>query len=746
MSKFLSHARQPDPVTQAKIDDLLASMTLEEKVGQLVMLSAFAPMDWDQAFREQKLAEQKGETYEFPIKVSPRIIEKIRKGEAGATISAERMVNHEIQRTARHESRLGIPMLIGHDVIHGLHTVFPIPLAESCTWNPDLLEQAARAAAIEASTVGIDWIFAPMIDIARDARWGRIAEGAGEDPCLGTAMALARVRGFQTDDLPVGHRIAACPKHYVGYGAAEAGRDYNSVELSERTLRDIYLPPFKAALAAGAGSVMSAFNEIAGVPGTCNTFLLRTVLRDEWGWNGVVVSDYNSIGELVQHGVAADLREAAKLSILAGVDLDMESGAYDQHLASLVRDGEVPVALVDEAVRRVLQLKFSLGLFEHAEFDTTLAKNTLMAPEFQALALAVAQQSLVLLKNDEQVLPLTAGQQRIALIGPLANNRADLLGMWSMASQAYAVETVLHGLAQYDAQVIYEQGCSIEGDDLNLTAAVQAAEQADVVVLVVGESAAMSGEAHSRVYLGLPGSQPALFDALVATGKPLITVLMSGRPLVIPQIAQKSAALLVAWHGGIRAGQAVADVLFGAVNPSGKLTASFPRAEGQIPVFYAHKATGRPAEGAGTTQFFEPFRSTYLDESNAPLFAFGEGLSYSRFEYSDLAVLTPVVARDGVLQVTATVHNASNRAGAEVVQLYVRDLVGSVTRPVKELKGFQRITLAADEQQMVRFEIPVSELGFHGLDMQYCVEPGAFKVWIGPDSTDGLEGAFTVTA
>ncbi|MBE2266712.1 MAG: glycoside hydrolase family 3 C-terminal domain-containing protein, partial [Anaerolinea sp.] len=573
----------------------------------------------------------------------------------------------------------------------------------------------------------------------------RIAEGAGEDPCLGTAMALARVRGFQTDDLPVGHRISACPKHYVGYGAAEGGRDYNTVELSERTLRDIYLPPFKAALDAGAGSIMSAFNEIAGIPGTCNTFLLRTVLRDEWGWDGVVVSDYNSIGELVQHGVAADLREAARLSILAGVDLDMESGAYDQHLASLVRSGEVPVELVDEAVRRVLQLKFSLGLFEHAEVDASLAERTLMSPEFRALALEVAQQSMVLLKNEDHVLPLEAGKQRIALIGPLANNRADLLGTWSMASQASKVETVLHGLTQYDDRIIYEQGCSIVGDaDLNLAAAVNAAEQADVVVLVVGESAAMSGEAHSRVYLGLPGRQQELFDALAATGKPIITVLMSGRPLVIPQIAQKSAALLVGWHGGIRAGQAAADLLFGAVNPSGKLTASFPRTEGQIPVFYAHKATGRPAESEGTTQFHEPFRSTYLDESNSPLFAFGEGLSYSRFEYSDLDVLTPSVARDGTLRVTASVQNVSNRSGDEIVQLYVRDLVGSVTRPVKELKGFQRVTLAAGEKRQVRFDIPVSELGFHGVDMSYRVEPGAFKVWIGADSAHGLEGAFTV--
>lgn len=736
-----------DPQTEARVEALLNRMTLEEKIGQLVLENAFAPVDWAAVIAEQKLADETGRPFHLDLSESPTIVEHTRAGRVSAINSADLRINNRLQRVAREESRLGIPLLVGNDVIHGFRTIFPIPLAESCTWNPALLERASLAAASEAATMGINWIFAPMVDVARDPRWGRIAEGAGEDPYLGGLMAQARVRGFQSPNLPGGARISACPKHYVGYGAGEAGRDYNTVDLSERTLRDVHLPPFKAAFDAGAASTMSAFNEIGGVPGTCNAFLLRKVLREEWGWPGVVVSDFNSIGELVQHGVARDLREAARLSILAGVDIDMESGAYGRHLAQLVNDGSVPITVVNDSVRRVLRLKFSLGLFEHATIDEGLAAGQILRAEHRDLALEVARQSMVLLKNDGDVLPLAAQGLHVAVIGPLADDRADLLGTWAITGQSADVETVLEGFRSYldPDRLSHVRGCAIEGEKpFEVDAAVATARAADVVVLVLGESAAMSGESHSRATLGLPGRQAALLDAVAATGKPLVVVLMCGRPLVVPALVEKADALLVAWHGGIRAGQAVADLVFGGANPSGKLTASWPRVEGQIPIYYAHKSTGRPADGAGTTQWHQPFRSTYLDVPTAPLFAFGEGLSYARFEFSALQVAERRLTDDGVLRVSAVVQNISHRAGVEVAQLYVRDLTGSVTRPVKELKGFHRVELGPGESRTVDFQVPVQSLGFHRLDLTFGVEPGEYRVWIGPDSTQGLEGEFEV--
>jgi beta-glucosidase len=742
-----------------RIESLLAGMTLAEKVGQLVMQNAFAPIDWMEVGRQRKLADEKGLPYEMPLELSATIEEQVRGGHVTGINSADPRINARLQRIAVEESRLGVPLLVSQDVLHGFRTVFPIPLAAACSWNPELVERASRVAAVEACTAGISWFFAPMVDIARDPRWGRIAEGAGEDPFLGSAMARAQVRGFQSAGLPTGYRIAACPKHYAGYGAAEAGRDYNTVDMSERTLRDVYLPPFKAAFDAGAGSTMSSFNEIGGVPGTCNAFLLRTVLRDEWGFSGPVVSDFNAIAELVEHGVASDAKEAARLSILAGVDIDLDSGAYAAYLEELVREGAVPLEVVDEAVRRVLRLKWDLGLFEHPYADESLAEQHVLTADHRDLAVQLATQSLVLLKNEGQLLPLQPGGVKVALIGPLANSRADLLGTWATVGQASDVETVMAGVERYlgHGDLVYERGCSLTGGgtaegaggpvgagEADVAAAVAAARDADVVVVVVGEGADMSGEAHSRAHLGLPGRQQDLVDALAATGKPLVAVLICGRPLVVPRLTEQADALLVAWHGGIRAGRAVADVLFGASNPSGKLSASWPRAEGQIPVYYGHKSTGRPAEGAGTTQYDVPFRSTYMDEPNAPLFAFGQGLSYTTFAYRDLKVLTPVVSVGGTVKVCALVKNTGARAGEEVVQLYMRDLVSSVTPPVKELKGFQRIALAAGEEREVTFAVPVGELGRHGLDMYYSVEPGRFRVWIGPDSTTGLEGEFEV--
>jgi beta-glucosidase len=543
-------------------------------------------------------------------------------------------------------------------------------------------------------------------------------------------MAAARVRGFQSVA-----SVAACPKHYVGYGAVEAGRDYNSVDLSERALRDVYLPPFKAAFDAGAETVMSSFNDIAGIPATVNHFTLRTILRDEWRWPGVVVSDYSAINELIEHGVAADLKEAARLSLLAGVDMDMMSDAYDQHLAALVDEGAVPLELVDEAVRRVLRLKLRLGLFERLPIDLEAAQRSLLREDARALALRVAHESLVLLKNDNSTLPL-ARSARVAVVGSLAKARRDMLGCWAHIGSPDDVETIFDGLtAQLAAPPTYVS--------LDVGGALEAASGADVTIAVVGETADLSGEAHCRAHLGLPGHQQQLIDALAQTGKPLVVVLATGRPLVIPRLAEQASALLLAWHPGIRAGRAIADVLFGEVNPSGRLAIAFPRAEGQIPIYYGHKNTGRPPEGKGTLQFDVPFRSTYLDEPNSPLFPFGFGLSYTGFEYSFLTIESPVSER---VVARVTVTNSGTRAGAEVVQLYVRDLVASVTRPVRELKAFERVSLDPGESRTVRFEVPVERLGFTGLDMRNRVEPGDFKLWIGPDSASGLEGTFRITS
>lgn len=746
-----------DAATEERVEALLARMTLAEKIGQLVQLNPFGPFDLEAYEAQKRAAEEAGVPFQYAPRLRDDMEEMIRAGRIGSflNVMSPEIINH-CQRIAVEESRLGIPIITGADVIHGYRTIFPIPLGEASTWNPPLLERAARVAAEEASAAGVDWIFSPMIDIARDPRWGRVAEGAGEDPFLGQAMARARVRGFQATGLESGRRIAACPKHYVAYGAAEGGRDYNTVDISERTLRDVYLPPFKAAFAAGAGSVMSSFNEIAGVPVTASHFVLRQILREEWEWPGVVLSDFDAVRELVPHGVAADLKEAARLAMLAGLDIEMVSSAYADHLAELIAEGAVPPALVDDAVRRVLRLKLRLGLFERPYTDLSLQEQVILRPDFRELALQVAQESLVLLKNENNILPLSR-DLRLAVIGPLATARRDMLGCWSLNGQPEDVETLLDGLSAYlpDDAWSHVPGCAIrfprrgERDRVgqiatDIPGAVAAAEAADVVLLAVGESADLSGESHTRTRLGLPGQQQELVDAVAATGKPIVCVLFSGRPMVIPRLAAQSQALLAAWHPGIRAGRAIADVLFGAANPSGRLTASWPRAEGQIPVYYAHKNTGRPAVGAGVTQFAETFKSVYLDEPNSPLFPFGYGLSYTSFSYDNLQLSRDVLTLDDTLEASATVTNSGDRPGAEVVQLYVRDLVGSVTRPVKELKGFEKIELAPGDSRTVSFRVPIRELGFTGLDMRYIVEPGAFELWIGPNAQEGLHGAFTV--
>lgn len=710
-----------DPEIEARVENLLNRMTLEEKVGQMNQVNVTGRGD---------------------------LGAKIRDGQVGSLLNVwdVREINR-LQRIAVKESRLGIPLIVGTDVIHGYRTIFPIPLAESCTWDPALLERAARAAADEAAASGTDWIFAPMVDIARDPRWGRIAEGAGEDPFLGRAMARARVRGFQAPGLAGGKRITACPKHYVAYGAAIGGKDYNTVDVSERSLRDVYLPPFKAAFNAGAGSVMSSFNEIAGVPASANAFILRQILREEFDFPGVVLSDYDAIGELIQHGFARDLRDAALKAVKAGEDIDMMSYAFEDHLADLVREGEVPEVLVDEAVRRILCLKVMLGIFDQPYTDEALRDEVLLREDIRDLALEVAQKSIVLLKNEDDLLPLDPEMvTNIALIGPLADNQLELLGSWSCDGDPDDVETVLTGVRRVmdvSMSLTYVKGCAIEGEeDLDVEAAVAAARDADVAVLVLGESAMMSGEAHSRAYLGLPGHQQVLLEAVVATGCPIVAVVISGRPLVLSWMDENVPTIVQAWQGGTRAGRAVADVLFGVVNPSGKLTAGFPRTVGQIPVFYAHKSTGRPVEERGVIQFNRAHKSQYLDEGNTPLYGFGYGLSYTTFAYSEMEVETPEVGPADEVDVSVTVTNTGDHAGDEIVQLYVQDLVGEVTRPVHELKSFTRISLEPGEARRVTLTVPVSELSFHGLAMTPIVEPGEFKVWVGPNAYEGLEGAF----
>jgi beta-glucosidase len=708
-----------------KIEQLLRSMSLEEKIGQMVQ----SDLTWKQ---------------DIPA--------LIRAGRIGSLLSShDPEIINQYQKIAVEESRLGIPLLIANDVIHGYRTIFPIPLALSCAWDPDLIEQVAHASAVEATASGTHWNFSPMVDICRDPRWGRVAEGAGEDPFLGSAAAAAWVRGYQSDGLPGGKRLAACVKHFAAYGGAEAGKDYNTVDMSERRLRSDYLPPYQAALQAGAATVMTSFNELNGIPATGNRWLLQELLREEWGFDGVLISDYDAIGELIFHGYAQDHRQAALQSALAGVDIDMMGDAYHFHLADLVRDGQIPEDFIDAAVRRILELKLDLGLFEDPFVEAASTASYLMQPETLELARQAAEASMVLLKNEGGLLPLQPEGKRIALIGPLADERQSLLGSWSCAGRPEETPSLAESLRlalPSGSSLVTARGCEVEGEEpgfeSSLAAALEAAAGADLVILAVGETEAMSGEAHSRAHLGLPGRQQELVEAVAAAGKPAVLLLFTGRPLAIPWIAEHIPALLLAWQGGTCTGAAAANLLLGRASPSAKLSICFPRAVGQIPIYYAHKNTGRPAYSQGVTQFNEAHRAVFLDESPKPLFPFGYGLAYTSFAYENLAVETPSLRSDGTLTLTVQVRNSGARAGQEIVQCYVRDLVGSVTRPVKELKGFQKISLEPGESRTVRFEIPAASLGFWDQEMQYRVEPGEFKVWVGPSSEAGLEGSFRV--
>lgn len=734
-----------DPATEGRIDALLARMTLAEKIGQLHQLSSFF--------------DPTGPMPEAPDEAAR--VDKIRNGQVGSMLNVRGVeAVRRLQQLAVDGSRLHIPLLFGYDVVHGYRTIFPLPLGEAASWNPSTAERSARIAATEAAATGIDWTFAPMVDICRDARWGRIMEGAGEDPFLGAAFAAARVRGFQGTDLRAPDSVAACVKHFAAYGFAEAGRDYNTVDLSPATLRDIVLPPFRAAIDAGAATVMTSFNEIAGLPSVASAQLQREILKGEWRFPGFVVSDWGAIRESIAHGFAADLRHAAQLSILSGNDMDMESSAYDRHLAGLVTDGTVPPAVLDDAVRRVLRVKFALGLFDdpYRRCDPARERRLLEAPEHLAAAREIAGESIVLLKNSGSLLPLNPQVRRIAVIGALAADKDSPLGNWRGEGRRDSAVSLLEGIrAAVSPRTVvdYAEGAAVtignrfaaKDSQFNTTdrsgfrAAVAAARRADVVVLALGEDAWQTGEGRSQADIGLKGLQQELFAAVAAANSRVVVVLMGGRPLVLGPVAERAPALLETWHLGSQAGHAIADVLFGRRNPSGKLPVSFPRAVGQCPIYYAHKNTGRPTGSDGRV-----FWSHYTDTPNTPLYPFGFGLSYTTFALSAPRLSAAAIGPRDTLRITATLTNTGARAGAEVVQLYVRDVVGSLTRPVKELKGFAKIELQPGESREVAFTLTAADLAFTTARGTWEAEPGEFQVFVGNSSAVDSPTAFSLRA
>ena len=705
---------------EAKINALIAKMTLAEKLGQLQQLDG-----------------------DFPTGAGrPEHFEMVRKGTLGSTLNVRGAKNvNELQRAAM-ESRLKIPHLFGFDVIHGYRTIFPVPLGEAASFDLKAAELSAYIAAKESRAAGVAWTFAPMVDIARDPRWGRIVEGAGEDTFLGSQFAAARVRGFQGTDYSQPDRVLATAKHWVGYGAAQAGRDYGTTDISVNTLYNVYFPPFKAAADAGADTFMSSFNDLNGIPATANRWVMTDVLRKEWKFDGFVVSDYTAVMELMQHGIAKDESDAAQMALNAGVEMEMVSRFYNQHGERLLKERKLTMATIDEAVRRILRIKYRLGLFDKPYTDESLEAKTLLAPEHRRAAREIAAKSFVLLKNERQTLPIRKNIEELAIIGELADSKEDVLGSWNGDGKVADAVTLLEGVKNKlgsNAKIRYVKGCDAKCEDTNeFDKAVDAAKDSDFTILVVGESAAMSGEASSRADINLPGRQLDLVKAIHATGKPYAVVLMNGRPLTINWLAENSPAILETWFAGTEAGNAIADVLFGDVNPSGKLPVTFPRSVGQIPIFYNMMNTGRPFNAENK------YTSKYLDIPNTPLYPFGYGLSYTTFQLSNLRLSTKQIAPSGSLTVSVDVQNTGNRDGTEVVQLYIRDLVGSITRPVKELKGFERIALRAGEKRTVTFTLKPEHLGFYNINNKFTVEPGDFKVWVGQDSASGLEAGFTV--
>lgn len=725
------------------IDQLMKKMTLEEKIGQLNL-----PVTGEITTGQAKSSD---------------VAKRIRNGEVGGLFNLKGVERiREVQRQAVEESRLGIPLLFGMDVIHGYETIFPIPLGLSCTWDMKAIEESARIAAVEASADGISWTFSPMVDVSRDPRWGRVSEGNGEDPFLGAAIARAMIRGYQGKDMSRNDEIMACVKHFALYGASEAGRDYNTVDMSRQRMFNEYMLPYQAAVEAGVGSVMASFNEVDGVPATGSKWLMTDVLRKQWGFDGFVVTDYTGINEMIDHGMG-DQQTVAALALNAGVDMDMVSDAFSGTLKKSVEEGKVSAAAIDAACRRILEAKYKLGLFDdpYKYCDVNRPKKQIFTKEHRAIARKTASESFVLLKN-EGVLPLSK-KGTIAVVGPLANTRSNMPGTWSVAAVLDNAPSLVEGLREVvgdRAKVVTAKGSNLIGDadyekratmfgrELHrdnrtdrelLDEALKVAAGADVIVAALGESSEMSGESSSRTNLEMPDVQRALLQELLKTGKPVVLVLFTGRPLVLTWEGEHVPAILNVWFGGSEAAYAISDVLFGDVNPSGKLTATFPQNVGQIPLFYNHKNTGRPLQEG---RWFEKFRSNYLDVSNEPLYPFGYGLSYTTFAYSDIHLSSTEMSADGELTATVTVTNTGSRDGAEVVQLYIRDLVGSVTRPVKELKGFEKIFLKAGESRKVSFSITPELLKFYNYDLQFVCEPGDFDVMIGGNSRDVKKARF----
>lgn len=709
------------------VEALLAKMTLEEKLGQL--------------------NQPRGRWGDTGPQVQEGGEDEIRAGRIGSYLGVHGAdYTRRMQKIAVEESRLGIPLLFAHDVIHGFRTIFPVPLGEAASFDVVAVERSARIAAVEATAAGLHWTYAPMVDIARDPRWGRIVEGSGESAYLGSALAAARVRGFQGKDLAAPDTLLATAKHFVAYGAAEGGRDYDVAEVSERTLHEVYLPPFQAAVEAGVQSVMAAFNEIAGVPMHANGALIDGVLRKRWGFDGVVVSDYTGVLELIAHGVAADRETAGRLAIEAGIDIDMVSDIYAADLPTAVRAGRLEEATIDEAVRRVLRAKYRLGLFEdpYRYSDEGRERERILTPEHRQAAREMARESLVLLKNEGDVLPLAKRAGTLAVIGPLADDKRIMLGGWAAAGRAEDAITPLEGIraaAGDGTRVLYARGAGVEDEDRSgFEEAVRVAREADTVLLFLGEHHDMSAEANNRSNLDLPGVQEALARAVHATGKPVVVVLFNGRPLSIGWLAENLPAILVAWFPGIEAGHALAEVLFGDYNPAGRLPVTFPRNVGQVPIYHDHKNTGRPPKAE------EKYTSKYLDVPWTPLYPFGHGLSYTSFAYSDLELAKPRIGPAEPLRVAVTVTNTGRRAGDEVVQLYLRDEVASVTRPVKMLRGFQRIHLRPGERRRVEFTLAPKDLALLGPDLRPVVEPGTFTVFAGGSSANLIQAGFEVVA
>ena len=714
-----SSAQRRDDV-ERRVNALLAQMTLAEKLGQLQQLDG----EGNGNFR-------------------PEHLDLVRKGLLGSTLGVRNGGRpNQLQRVAVEESRLKIPLLFGFDTIHGYRTIFPIPLAEAASWDPSLAERSSSIAAKEAYAAGLRWTFAPMVDIARDPRWGRITEGAGEDPYLGAAFARARVHGFQGNDYSQPGKVLACAKHWVAYGAAEGGRDYNTTEVSEQTLQSIYFPPFRAAVDAGVGTFMSAFNALNGVPTSANHFTLTKVLRDEWKFDGFVVSDYTAVKELINHGYAANDKEAAWLALNAGVDMEMVSRLFNQHGPALLAEKKWSQATIDEAVRRILRIKFRLGLFERPYVDESLEKTAYLSVDSRAVAREIAGKSMVLLKNERDTLPLAKTIRSVAVIGPLADDKRSPLGWWSGDGRDEDTITPLAGIRKKvstQTKVTYAKGCDVLADDTSgFAEATAAARDSDVAIVVVGEPKDFAGEAASRASLDLPGRQMDLVKEVARVGKPTIVVLVNGRPPTIGWIVDNVPSILEAWMGGTESGNAIADILFGDVNPGGKLPVTFPRLTGQVPIYYNHLNTGRPPDANSR------YNSKYIDSPWTPQFPFGFGLSYTQFKISNVAISATQIRPDETIRVTADIENTGKRVGDEVVQLYVRDVAASIARPVKELKGFQRITLQPGQKRSVEFVLGAEHLGFYNHEMKFVVEPGEFRVMVGSNSQDVIEKTFEV--